>query len=81
MYNFRDGHDTHVSMHSPFGTELLNSLEMAGSPLPDLPDDLKHKQDFRKTSPVPPTEPRGPPTRAHTRGVTVPTEHSNVYGE
>jgi hypothetical protein len=53
-------------------------LEKASSPLPDLPDTLKHKQDTMMSLPVAIGKP--PPTRAHTRGPTVPADEKNVYG-
>ena len=57
--------------------------EQTSSPLPDLPEALKNKQDTLRTlSPSPPKDarPKTPPTRAHTKGPTAPTEDSNVYG-
>lgn len=62
---------------------LLSFVEQVSSPLPDLPETLKYRQDTLRTlSPSPPKEarPNTPPTRAHTKGATVPTEETNVYG-
>lgn len=59
----------------------LNLIEKPmTSPLPELPDHLKHKQDNMRPHSPPDVRAKTPPTRAHTRGPTVPSEESNVYG-
>lgn len=61
--------------------------EKGTSPLPDLPDTLKHKQDTMRSLPAPLTSDavevraKTPPTRAHTKGPTVPSNQNNVYGK